>query len=250
MWVACNKCSHCLENTRERWLFRLAQELKSAYLGIHCTLQFSNDFLGENILDKRELQNFFKRLRHHFSFSYYAIGEYGTLDHRKHYHVCFFVDSPISFEEFHKYVDNCWSYGYVYYTRLKRRRLAYVLHYHVRPKQVDDKPTFQLFSKGLGQFFLDDPEYRDFCVRNNTIAIRDDLGKVIPLPRYYRKKFGYELNDDAFENVKTTLDNIEKMAGKPLSELTQNEINKWKAYLFCRDADKRMRKYNLQIKSS
>lgn len=249
MWVACNKCSHCLENARERWLFRLAAELKSSYLGIHCTLQYSNDYLGDNILDKSDIQKFLKRLRHHFSFSYYAIGEYGTLDHRKHWHICFFVDTPISFLDFNKYVTDNWFYGYVYFTRLKRRRLAYVLHYHVRPKIVDDKPTMQLFSKGLGSYYLDDEAFRNYCIKNNTICVRDDLGKVIPLPRYYRKKFGYELSEDAFDNVKTTLDNIEKMSGKKLSELTSNQINKYRAYLFLRDQEKRMRKYNLQEKS-
>lgn len=250
LWTSCGKCSHCLENNRERWLLRLAYHLKSSYLGVHCTLQFSDEYIGDNVLDKKELQNLFKRLRHHFSFSYYAIGEYGTLDHRKHYHVAFFVSSQITFQEFHNYVTENWPYGYVYFTRLKRRRLAYVLHYHVRPKKVDDKPTFQLFSKGLGSSFFDDPEFRDFCIRNNTICIRDDLGKIQPLPRYYRKKFGYEIPMSNFSTVKTQLDNISKMSGKPIYEMTTQEVNKYKAYLFMRDYENRMKKYNLQEKRS
>lgn len=250
LWTACGKCSHCLENARERWLLRLAYHLKSCWLGVHCTLQFSDDFLGDNVLDKSELQRFFKRLRHHFSFSYYAIGEYGTQDHRKHYHVAFFVNDKISFKQFNDYVTSSWPYGYVYFTRLKRRRLAYILHYHIRPKIVDEKPTFQLFSKGLGSSFFDDDDFRQFCIKNNTICIRDDLGKIQPLPRYYRKKFGYELEMSKFDSVKTQLDNIEKMAGKSISELTTQQLNKYKATLFIRDYENRMRKYNLQEKRS
>ena len=154
MWVACGQCSHCLENRRSEWLLRLSYEIKVSYLSSHVTLQFDDDHLGDNVLSKRDLQLFFKRLRKAgLEFSYYAIGEYGTNDKRKHHHVAFFVKSPISFEHFKMLVDSAWPNGYVFYTRLTRRRCAYVLHYHVRPKEVDGKPTFALFSKGLGQFF-------------------------------------------------------------------------------------------------
>ena len=86
-------------------------------------------------------------------------------------------------------------------------------------------------------------ELQRFCISNNTITIVDDAGKKQPLPRYYRKKFGYEMNT---ENIKTQLDNIEKMAGKPILEIPPKLLSKYKATLFMRDFEKRMKKYNCQ----
>lgn len=246
LWVSCNRCSHCLENTRDDWLFRLDYELKFSYLGVHCTLQFSDDYIGDNVLNKRDLQLFFKRLRHDIDFRYYAIGEYGTLDRRKHYHVAFFVKSIIHFVDFRDFVIKNWPYGYVFFTRLKHRRIAYVLHYHVRPKVVDEKPTFQLFSKGLGEYFCDDNELRDFCLRNNTVFVVNNKGNKQRLPRYYRKKFGYEFTQENFDSVQTTIQNIEKMAGLPLEEISTPLLNKYKSTLFLKDLEKRMKKYNCQ----
>lgn len=249
MWVACNTCSHCLENRREQWLFRLLAELKLSYFGCHLTLQFDDEHLGDNILDKRDLQLFFKRLRHHFDFTYYAIGEYGTEDHRKHHHVAMFVKSPVSFDFFHDCVLAAWPNGYVFFTSLKRRRLAYVLHYHIRPKEVDGKPTFAVCSNGLGSFCLDDEELRRFCISNNTMMIVDDTGKKIPLPRYYRKKFDYILADVQTKKVKTQLDVISSSLGVPIEELTQKQISSWFAHNWLSDQQKRMLKYNSQIKN-
>lgn len=48
------------------------------------------------------------------------------------------------------------------------------------------------------------------------------------------------------ENIKTQLDNIEKMAGKPISEIPSKLLGKYKATLFMRDFEKRMKKYNCQ----
>lgn len=250
LWVACNKCSHCLENRRNEWLLRLSFELRTTYLGVHCTFQFADEYLGDNVLDKRDLQLLFKRLRKAgLEFSYYGIGEYGTQDRRKHYHVAFFVKNPISFVNFQELILKNWPYGYVYFTHLKRRRLAYILHYHVRPKEVDGKPTFAVFSKGLGGFMLNDTDIRDYCIRNNTICIVNEKGEKQPLPRYYRKKFGYELSETQSKEVKTTLKNIELMAGRPITELSTQQLNKYKATLFYRDFLTRMYKYNNQIKS-
>lgn len=48
------------------------------------------------------------------------------------------------------------------------------------------------------------------------------------------------------ENIKTQLDNIEKMAGKPISEIPPKLLSKYKATLFIRDFENRMKKYNCQ----
>lgn len=48
------------------------------------------------------------------------------------------------------------------------------------------------------------------------------------------------------ENIKTQLDNIAKMAGKPISEIPPKLLSKYKATLFIHDFEKRMKKYNCQ----
>lgn len=247
IWTACGRCSHCNENRREQWLFRLDNELKYCSFGVHCTFQYSNDYLGDNILDRKHIQNLFKLLRKKgLIFKYYGIGEYGTQDHRKHFHVAFFVQSPMNKFDFKSLVDSCWKFGFVYYTRLCHTNLAYVLHYHVRPKIVDDKPTFQFFSKGLGSVFLEDELWKNYFVSSRSIMVRNFQNKPIPFPRYYRKKLGLE-GLEMFNNVKTIYDVISEYFHKPIEDIPRTQIQKYLITLFEHD-QKKINKYNSQKK--
>lgn len=247
IWTACGRCSNCNENRREQWLYRLDNELKFCSFGVHCTFQYAPAYIGDNVHDRKHIQNLFKLLRKKgLVFRYYGIAEYGTDDHRKHFHVAFFVHNQMDKYSFKQLVDSCWKFGFVYYTRLCHENMAYVLHYHVRPKVVDDKPTFQFFSKGLGSLILEDARWKNYFVSSRTIMVRNYKGKAIPFPRYYRKKLGIE-GFENFENVKTIYDVISDYYGKPIEEIPRVEIQKYLLYLFERD-QKKINKYNFQKK--
>lgn len=247
IWTACGRCSNCNENRREQWLFRLDQELKFSSLGVHCTFQYAPAYLGNNVHDRSHIQSLFKLLRKKgLVFKYYGIAEYGTIDHRKHFHVAFFVKSPISKYDFKLLVDSCWKFGFVYYTRLCHDNMAYILHYHVRPKIVDNKPTFQFFSKGLGSVLIEDESWKNYFVSSRSIMVRNAKNKPIPFPRYYRKKLGIE-GLELFNNVKTIYDVISDYYDKPIEEIPQYLIQRYLTFLFERD-QKKINKYNFQKK--
>ena len=88
------------------------------------TLTFNDENLGDNNLEKSELQKFFKRLRKrhekdiNFKIKYLACGEYGKKRGRKHYHVILigynFNDTLYNVDgHFHSTeLDDLWNFGF------------------------------------------------------------------------------------------------------------------------------------------
>lgn len=192
----CGKCYPCLVNRRQQWLFRLEHESLDSFSTWFVTLTY-DDCHCDGFVHRDHLQRFFKRLRHHANFRYYAIGEYGTTTFRPHYHSIIFVKSVTpSFDgDFSKKVLACWSDGFSSCYPSSSAALNYVLHYHVRPKEpILGKKTFFACSKRLGVSFLFDDDgnfVKDVAVmlqnsRNRVVS--DYLGRKFVLPRYYVKK--------------------------------------------------------------
>lgn len=189
---ACGKCYACLANRRRSWLFRLQNEhLNSSILTVFCSFTYDDCFRPyDHLVHKEHLQAFFKRLRDTCKFTYYAIGEYGTNTKREHYHaVIFFKSVPAGYvkEDVYELIDKLWFYGFTSVSRATYRRLNYVLHYHTRPKEIDGRKTFQLFSKGLGVSFINTDLVR-YLLDTNSRIIHDYNGSTYVIPRYYFKK--------------------------------------------------------------
>lgn len=242
IWTSCRKCSHCLENNRQQWKFRLLCEQLTSSLSVHLTLQYSDDYISTNVLDVRDLQKFFKRLRAAgFLFSYYAIGEYGTRDKRKHFHVAFFLKSQQRFDELKDEIIKQWYYGYIYFTRLTVARMGYVLHYHVRPKIVDGKPTIAVQSKGLGADWFAKPDIQRFILCSNSIQVQGSDGMFYTFPRYYRRKFGLEISYDV--GLPSAIRTLQKIHKCKLSELSPQDVMSYYITLMQKD-DVKLQKYN------
>lgn len=243
VYYSCGKCASCLEVRRKQWLFRLYKELEYSSFGLHLTLQLSDDNLGDCQVHKEKLQKFIKRLRYYdYEFKYYGIGEYGTQDHRPHYHLALFFKQNYNRNELIKLIDEQWPYGYVYKTKLTFRRCGYILHYHIRPKIVDERPTFQIFSKGLGSEWFEEESVKEFYLISNAKNVHFQ-GNNVCLPRYYRKKMGQEANLTDYEPAfKKTYSEI---MHKPFEELTKSDINNLIIF-FCKKSIKKINKYNLK----
>lgn len=252
--VSCGKCYACLANRRRSWLFRLMNEHENSLKSLFVTFTYSDDYYpSDGLLNKKHLQNFFKRLRHHDVFTYYAIGEYGTHTYRAHYHAVIFFKSlnfPFILQDYIDLISSQWKYGFVYVSSVSYRRLNYVLHYHTRPKIVNGKPTFQLFSKGMGVDFLDDNMVQ-YLVNTKSSTIRDYNGNVYVIPRYYRKKLiekGYNIdNPNIVYNSDNWKDRVEKHFKMPIYRIPSSAIAD---YMYqCMDIDyNKMNSYNKQDK--
>lgn len=201
--IPCGKCMACRINKRTEWSIRLEHELEywngnASFI----TLTYDDAYLHLSGLVKRDLQTFFKRLRKKYrEIKYYAVGEYGDLNQRPHYHAIVFGYKPndLYFQEevggrkryTSKELDSIWKLGrtnvgvvehdsiqYVcgYVIKKLGGELAYV-HYGCRQR------PFALISKGIGLRHVSDNQEK---YKENPQVIKK--GKSFALPRYYRIK--------------------------------------------------------------
>lgn len=190
--VSCGKCHACLCNRRRAWLYRLEVENFDSLLTIFVTFTYDDKYLPRNgAVKKSDLQNFFKKLRNCDDFTYYAIGEYGTRTHRPHYHAVIFfksITTDYTLVDYSELINRLWYKGFTYVLPVSTRRMNYVLHYHVRPKIVDNRKTFAIFSKGLGLSIFNSEFIRNLAFKNGKMIVHDFEGNAFILPRYYIKK--------------------------------------------------------------
>lgn len=110
--VPCGKCLPCrIARTRE-WSLRIIHELPYWEHATFVTFTYKPEFLPPGgTLEKKHLQDFFKRLRKSIAprkIRYYASGEYGDKKGRPHYHAIIF---GISLPEAQKTFPDLWPMG-------------------------------------------------------------------------------------------------------------------------------------------
>lgn len=174
---------------------RIMQELEYWPFAVFVTLTYNNEELVKlplESIDKKELQNYFKRLRKNTNriIKYYACGEYGDKSGRPHYHAIIFgldINNDFDREE----IDFAWRKGYTYIGTVTHDSAQYVAGYVFKKyngkKGIEiygfKQPPFQLQSKGLGlQYALENEKQ----IKNKLYITKN--GKKIPLPRYYKKQ--------------------------------------------------------------
>ena len=164
--VPCGKCGACRKTRRNEWAFRLSQELKTAKNAYFITLTYSDENLpftpdGVITLDKKDLQNFQKRLRKlqkkqwpETKYRYYAVGEYGTETDRPHYHIIAFNVAPDCLRN----LSTLWPFGIHHIGTVTTGSIFYVAKYHVNAVKADDDrvPEFATMSRrpGIGHNYV------------------------------------------------------------------------------------------------
>lgn len=193
--VSCGRCPFCMATRRSDWATRLHYEAKSHLVSSFVTLTYATGNLtyrnGNSQLVKSDLQNFFKRLRKSGEVvRYYAVGEYGSLTYRPHYHILLFgCDSE-------SVISKAWGLGEIHVGKVTQASIAYCLRYIINGKSW--KMThhrarpFSLMSrgrgavKGLGFNYLT-PQMISWHKSDKKNYVLID-GKKRHLPRYYKSK--------------------------------------------------------------
>lgn len=228
----CGKCPACRRARTREWANRIVHELgywdKSCFL----TLTYDNEHLPE-MLDKRQLQLFIKRMRkavEPVKIKYFACGEYGELYHRPHYHLIVFgiaKDDPFFIfknQVAGKNYFTCdqWPYGFIDVGSVTYKSAAYVAGYIQKKlgKEAYGKktPPFQIQSQGIGRRYVDDNLRQ--LVSNVGFTMN---GTKCSLPRYYRKVLGDKieqevLNDLAVQRVDELDEFLEKSGYHPIDD--------------------------------
>lgn len=86
-------------------------------------------------LEKSDLQLFLKRFRKNLSkysdekIRYYAVGEYGPVHFRPHFHIIFYFDEQKTFEAFRQTLFKSWTFGRVDFSLSRSGVASYVAKY-------------------------------------------------------------------------------------------------------------------------
>lgn len=227
MQVPCGKCLICQANRRQEIATRLQVEADKAISTWFVTLTYSDENLpygylidedtGEElylpVLDKKELQNYFKKLRmnitrklgkdtfkewnDNYPLKYFACGEYGPTGHRPHYHFVFLnlppkID-PIIF-------NDLWQKGSTTCRHGELNAYAYCGKYMIKHDNMPSYfKTWIIQSNGMGKSYIDDNtiKWHSSDLRNrNYIRLN---GHKVAMPRYIKQKL---YNDDQLIRLK------------------------------------------------
>ena len=142
--ISCGQCIGCRLERSRQWAVRCVHELQMHDKSCYLTLTYSPENLPRyGSLNKKDFQDFMKRLRKHFSgtkIRYFHCGEYGENGQRPHYHACIFgvdfsdkekqstnnVGDPL-FKS--KTLDSIWQKGHALIGNVTFESAAYVARY-------------------------------------------------------------------------------------------------------------------------
>lgn len=257
--VPCGQCIGCRLKRSKDWATRCMLETKYHSKSYFLTFTY-DDFhvpvsgyvdkeTGElcniNTLYKKDLQDFWKRLRRRSdyledNFKYYACGEYGSITARPHYHAIVFginipdlvlwKNSRAGYPLYNsEWLTKIWKKGYVVVGDVTFESCAYVARY-IMKKQLgqaaqfyDDynlAPEFNCMSlkPAIGLEFFEENFQKMY--ENDEIILPE--GRVVTPPRYFDKKFEL-IDEEEMQNVKDKRADIaERLQELKLSNTDKN----------------------------
>lgn len=184
--VPCGKCVVCQNARRDAWAARLELEARCHVSTWFVTLTYNEESVPP-FLVRRDLQNFFKRLRKRIPCRHFSCGEYGSRGDRPHYHCIIFFDTQLDQDACYDLVSQCWKFGFFYVDEANHNRMRYVAKYTVKsflevPENMP-KPFAQMSRKpgiGFPWFESNIKFFHDFLLLES--------GKREQLPRYFLDK--------------------------------------------------------------
>lgn len=187
--IACGKCLGCKADQSLMWSIRSYHESTLHDQNCFLTLTYDDAHLPQDgKIDKRHLQNFFKRIRRDGTkIRYIACGEYGGKTNRPHYHAIIFgkdwLEKSVPLKQdlyTNQSLMETWGHGIVSIAPVTMGSICYVCGYVT--KKIADPDTFNLMSRrpGIGHTWLD--LYSDDIARTGVVTIE---GRSYQVPKRY-----------------------------------------------------------------
>jgi hypothetical protein len=188
--LPCGKCTGCRADQALMWSIRAYHESTLHFKNSFITLTYDDDHLPDDgLIVKKDLQDFFKRLRKSLphKIRYIACGEYGDTTRRPHYHAIIFGenfrDDKIAISDSlytSPSLSDVWGKGLVSIAPVTMSSICYVCGYV--NKKIGDADTFSLASRrpGIGHDWL--KKFSDDLVRTGSVTIE---GREYPVPSRY-----------------------------------------------------------------
>lgn len=246
--IPCGKCEQCQIAKANEWATRAILESKQWPKNAFITLTYDNKNISKNrSLCKKDLQNFWKRLRKSGEkIRYMACGEYGRKTLRPHYHAIVFNYWPNDCK-FYKWNDQkqplytsetlnkIWGLGYAIIGHATYESMAYTARYifkksygitkdlHLKHKR---EPEFILTSRkgGLGINTLKNIE-----ILKDGIPIKTANGiKIKEIPTFIKNKWKEQNREEYFKWADTHARELKTITRARVEQTSKNifEINK------------------------
>jgi hypothetical protein len=189
MEVACGQCLGCRLDRSRQWGFRIMHEASQHDDNCFITLTYDDEHMprlfnnGPGTLNKKDFQDFMKRLRKRFhprKIRYYHCGEYGENYDRPHYHACIF---GLDFDDKEVFTQNAdyytytsdvlsetWGLGFVTVGELTLESAMYTARYVLKKVNGHNAPDHYLRVDDYGVCYWLEPEY-------TTMSRRPGIGK-------------------------------------------------------------------------
>ena len=160
--VPCGRCMNCRVNRQRFWTGRILAEAAYQPHSTFWTLTYDEDtvprieegpYRGALTLRSADLRNFIKRWRKlkpaNETFRYFAVGEYGDMFQRPHYHLVAF--GPVLNLELESRVARIWGNGRISVSELVPERAAYCAGYTI--KKMTKSDDYRLFEGQEPEFY-------------------------------------------------------------------------------------------------
>lgn len=242
--IPCGQCVGCrLEHSRQ-WAVRCMLESEYHDDNYFITLTYSDDtvpmseYIDEETgeiktsltLNKKDVQDFIKRLRRHFDyrdsdgFRYFCCGEYGSQSARPHYHMIAFglhlddlvlwKETPLGNYYTSELLTTKWGHGHVIIGSVTFESCAYVSRYIMKKQkgkgaEVYDtyniNPEYIVMSRnpGIGKRYFED-NFADIYPSDHIVL---SGGKLSNPPRYFDNLMN-ELDEELMSDIKEKRANI------------------------------------------
>lgn len=235
--VPCGQCIGCRLDYSRQWANRMMMELPYHANAYFLTLTYSPEHVPVNLstnaltLKKKDLQDFFKRLRRRLDYlgldsqiTYYAAGEYGDSTFRPHYHAILYCEcipdieyfSRSSSGEFAYYTSDlltdAWSKGHVLIANVTWNSCAYVSRYVMKKVKGKDskehyekaglEPEFAVMSlkPAIGKRYYD--EHSEEIYKYDSITLSTPEGGITFKPPHYFDTIYATENPDRMIEIK------------------------------------------------
>jgi hypothetical protein len=210
--VPCGQCMPCRINKGRLWTSRIMMEVvTNPGMSWFVTLTYDDDHipftagpLGEPVptLERKTFREWLEATRRKIgAYRYYAVGEYGDLSGRPHYHMALFPESHVQVSQ----LQANWKLGFTQVSEMVDERARYLARYTAKKltdptdeRLLGQEPEFRLSSRHppLGSEFVkrmvehyEQPRYKKLLDERGDVERTYRIGsRVYPIGQWPLKK--------------------------------------------------------------
>lgn len=158
--VACRECWQCRERKINDWVGRCVAESKTSTSCNMITLTYGKalegadlgeaDHVRASVLTYRDVQHYFKRLRKNgYPMRYFAVGEYGSMKGRAHWHIIVFWKGEVPEHDLGgiRFMEKHWPHGLSHWDKVYPKSIRYVCKYIQKDMGKDERQAHLAMSK-------------------------------------------------------------------------------------------------------